>query len=415
MLKKGILLLLIGFLSIPCLLAQVLSESTMGTQSVLPCEGALTKDGVEMSLLTCSPGESVYELYGHSALRVKWLDGSADWVVNYGVFDFSAPHFVWRFVLGQTDYTLDVCHYAGFSAAYYREGRVVTEQVLNLSPIEEERILQTIQSQMQQPNWNYRYSFLYDNCTTRLISLIENSVEGSVQWLSAEDGKRTFRDMLHEFAQTTSPWTSLGQDLLLGEEVDMPLPAKYQMFSPVYAERFVTEAKIISADGDSVRQLVISPAPTVQQQMGCASHDKVNTTLIAVMGIAVLWLAMSLWSLNKRRRWQWADCTMLLIQATVGVIIFILYFWSEHPAVGSNWLILLFNPLPLVWLIYKLYQSYKGNYDDDSLVWLIEALVMICIFAWVPQQIPAEVYVLLLAMLVRGVVGMYLRKVGQRK
>jgi len=92
-----------------------------------------------------------------------------------------------------------------------------------------------------------------------------------------------------------------------------------------------------------------------------------------------------------------------------------LYFWSEHPAVGSNWLILLFNPLPLVWLIYKLYQSYKGNYDDDSLVWLIEALVMICIFAWVPQQIPAEVYVLLLAMLVRGGVGMYLRKVGQRK
>ena len=51
-----------------------------------------------VSLLTCSPGDEVYAFFGHTALRYCNPDKGLDWVFNYGVFDFSEPNFVGKFV-----------------------------------------------------------------------------------------------------------------------------------------------------------------------------------------------------------------------------------------------------------------------------------------------------------------------------
>lgn len=49
------------------------------------------------SLLTVAPGNEVYELDGHTGLRYRGTDGT-DFVVNWGVFDFNSPNFLYRFV-----------------------------------------------------------------------------------------------------------------------------------------------------------------------------------------------------------------------------------------------------------------------------------------------------------------------------
>ena len=66
-------------------------------------------DSVEVSLITCSPHEEIYSLYGHSALR--WHDlhkegptAGQDHVFNWGLFNFNKPFFILRFVFGLTDY-----------------------------------------------------------------------------------------------------------------------------------------------------------------------------------------------------------------------------------------------------------------------------------------------------------------------
>ena len=61
-------------------------------------------DSVEIGLITCTPHEEVYSLYGHTAIHYKNQQTDEDLVFNYGVFNFKAPHFVARFVLGKTDY-----------------------------------------------------------------------------------------------------------------------------------------------------------------------------------------------------------------------------------------------------------------------------------------------------------------------
>ena len=79
-----------------------------------------------VSLLTFFPGSEIYELEGHTALRV--VDGRGDTAYNWGTFDFLAPGFVYRFVSGQTDYMVAAAPTDLFLSYYADSGRRVVEQ-----------------------------------------------------------------------------------------------------------------------------------------------------------------------------------------------------------------------------------------------------------------------------------------------
>ena len=75
------------------------------------CAGERGGDSLTVSLLTCSPGTTeIYSLFGHTGLRVQ-TSGGGDVVFHYGVFDYDAPHFIWRFVRGETDYAIEINPY----------------------------------------------------------------------------------------------------------------------------------------------------------------------------------------------------------------------------------------------------------------------------------------------------------------
>lgn len=262
-----------------CLVAMLWMFATAVTVAAPWCDGetaeaagpdsAVQPDPLEVSLLTCSPGKAVYELYGHTALRVCNAATGEDVVFNYGIFDFSAPHFVWRFMLGHTDYVLGAVPYSFFAAAYAADGRGVEGQVLNLTAGEKQRLVASLAETYRkaaEEGWTYRYNFLYDNCTTRAIDEVAHCVEGRIEW-PAPPGGKTFRSVLHEFSAGASPWNCFGQDLLLGAETDAPAGTRQLMFSPVYAAGFADKARIVASDGRSrplvSRREVLVPAPAL--------------------------------------------------------------------------------------------------------------------------------------------------------
>ena len=57
------------------------------------------QDSILISLLTCSPGNKIYTLFGHNGLRYQNLTRNIDIVFNYGVFDFDTPNFIYRFIM----------------------------------------------------------------------------------------------------------------------------------------------------------------------------------------------------------------------------------------------------------------------------------------------------------------------------
>ena len=86
---------------------------------------ASDNDSIRLSLLTCAPGEEIYSLFGHTAIRYEDPANGIDAVFNYGLFSFNTPNFILRFSLGETDYQLGATDYARFAAEYAFDGRSV--------------------------------------------------------------------------------------------------------------------------------------------------------------------------------------------------------------------------------------------------------------------------------------------------
>ena len=105
---KRNLLILIYFL------LRLLCPSTASAQPQTPQEA--TPDSIRISLLTCASGGEIYSLFGHTAIRYENFTRGIDAVFNYGMFNFNAPNFIFRFALGETDYQLGVTNYEHFAS-----------------------------------------------------------------------------------------------------------------------------------------------------------------------------------------------------------------------------------------------------------------------------------------------------------
>ena len=110
--------------NLPILLLLLLSSFGMRMQS--------QESSITVSLITCYPGPEVYELYGHTAIRI--VDGNTDIAYNFGMFSFNKPNFIYRFVKGETDYALGQYPFSYFLPDYIARGSKVVEQILDLSP-----------------------------------------------------------------------------------------------------------------------------------------------------------------------------------------------------------------------------------------------------------------------------------------
>lgn len=356
------------------------------------------------SLLTCAPGDEIYELYGHTALRLRNDSTGEDWVFNYGMFSFKKPHFVWRFVLGQTDYELGVAPFDLFADSYARDGRNVEEQMLNLREDEANRLCAELLENYRPENRTYRYNFLYDNCTTRAIDRIAACIDGKIVFPEKAGGK-TFRDIIHEFS-AGSPWDRLGQDLLIGSEVDRPISTRQQMFSPIYAKRYVAEAYVERTDGS--REPLAQPAATIVSVPEKTASRALPAPAAAVSVLALLSAVLIFSEWKRRMPMQGFDIGWMLAQGSLGCVIALLFFFSEHPAVGSNWLILLFNPL--YWAAIPLYLSLRRRQRMRRFYAAQCAVLAVFAIAGIAgiQRFPAEIWALALILLSQSISGYWL-------
>ncbi len=320
---------------------------------------ASAQDSVEVSLLTCQPHEEIYSLYGHTAIRYHELRPQGiDVAFNYGVFDFRKPFFVGRFVLGWTDYELGVYPYALFQEEYRRFGSKVTEQVLNLTREETERLRNALSENLKEANRVYRYNYFYNNCTTKARDIIEQSLSGKLVYEEPhKDTSPTYREMVREMTKR-HPWATFGNDMLLGIRADLKTTREQQEFLPHRLMYDFDHARVF-ADGKYrplVKERRVAVEPGVQVSM---SGFPLSPTACAVIvsGLALLLFAVQ-WRL-RRTLLLW-DILLLTFLSLVGLLLFVMLF-SEHPTTTLNLQILLFNPLPL-FFIHKVIRRRKTCY-----------------------------------------------------
>lgn len=172
----------------------------------------------EISVLTCGPGEELYALYGHTAIRVSDPLQGIDRVYNYGLFDFATDNFYMKFIKGDLLYFVDYDNYERFVRAYIYDDRSVYEQVLQLSPSQKEEIWQKMNLSMEKENREYVYRFVNQNCTTKVVDLVNDVLETPVV-VDVEGNRSTYRSAYSKY-QENNYFVNLGINLAFGAKMD---------------------------------------------------------------------------------------------------------------------------------------------------------------------------------------------------
>ena len=363
---------------------------------------ASSMDRVRISLLTCAPGSEIYALFGHSAIRYENPDQQEDWVFNYGMFSFKDPNFVMRFVKGETDYQLGVIPFAYFEAEYAMRGSSVYQQVLNLTNDEKELLVNLLKENYLPANRVYRYNYFYDNCTTRARDKIEESIQGKVIYPKNEK-EVSFRDILHEF-MVDSHWSEFGIDLCLGSEADQPIDERKQMFAPFYMLGAARGAMIHR--GDTVVPLVLEEVKIVDAVLEDEPAFPLSPIFCSLLLLLVTMVVVA-WSICKGRSCLAWNALLFFLQGIGGCIIAFLFFFSLHPTVGSNWLLMLFNPLPLLYLPVLIYRGIKGKKDPYHWYNLACLTSFMILMPFLPQEFNPTVLPLALSLILVSVGHLY--------
>ncbi len=369
-----------------------------------------------VSLLTCSPGEDLYSMFGHSGIRLRNNVTGEDLVFNYGMFNYDADNFIFRFVRGETDYELGVEYAEDFFWRYGVRKHGVVEQELDLTDKQKRKLVLLLYDNYRPENRVYRYNFLYDNCTTRARDVIEKAVSedgGGVEYLIESDSV-SFRTILHGFTGVY-PWVEFGIDMLLGAEVDRIANRRESMFIPSYYKKDVDGATVVYVDGTTCDKRLVKNASEVLTDK--IVHEETSFLLTPIF---VFWfmfaaiLIISFIDIRRCRSTWWVDLILLTVQGLAGVIIAFLFFFSEHPAVGTNWLVVVFNPLPLLLMFWIINSRRKCQSCWLSTAYLAVMSLFVLSIPFIPQVLNPAMIPLVLILLLRAVSGEFVvrRRLG---
>ena len=355
-------------------------------------------DSIRFSLLTCSPGQEIYNLFGHTAIRCEYPEMGIDYVFNYGVFNFRAPNFVWRFVKGETDYMLAVEPYPDFVAGYKYNNRSIWQQRLNLTATEKAKLFQLLHTNALPENRVYRYSFFYDNCSTRPRDRIEECIEGEVVYDEIAP-RKTFRNIVHECTEGY-PWQRFGMDLCLGSDADELVSYRLEMFAPFYLMDAFKTAKIIDKEGNE--RALAAPPEIIVSAAPMQKNTVVFTPMRAALLLLILIGAITLYGIKKKKSFWAIDLLLFASAGIAGCVIAFLMFFSEHPSVDANYLLILLQPLHLLLLPFFIRKEIRREKSCYHTLNFIALTLFIVLWLIIPQHFNFAVLPLALSLLIRS-------------
>ena len=367
-------------------------------------------DSVDISLLTCGPGEEVWSYYGHSALRIQDKAHGSDVAVNWGMFSFRQGYFILRFVFGLTDYQIGIYPMSDFMAEYSAEGRWVRQQRLHLSREEKLKVLHAIEENAQPENRTYRYNFFFDNCTTRAREMVITNIGYCNTNFKDTDAQSTYREEIHKL-NGNHRWARFGNDLLLGYLSDRDLTQREWEFLPDNLSKdFATEGRkdfindpsgnaevnhLIGKDG--YLMLVDSTCYLIPPTQKVAEAEVITPTLVFIT-LAVIIIALSVFEWKRKKNFWVLDTFLLILTGLPGLILFAMLF-SQHPTVQVNFQMLILNPFNLIFAWKTIQKMRQGKLYWYYEVWGICLVVSLFMQIW--QTYAEGMVTLALSLLVR--------------
>jgi hypothetical protein len=334
---------------------------------------------LRLSLLTCAPGEELYSTFGHTALRVKDEVRGADYIFNYGTFEFG-PDFYTKFIRGKLLYFLSVEDFNDFIYAYRLQSRSIREQVLQLSCDEKQKLYLALQTNAQEQNRYYKYDFLFDNCTTRAGDIVLRNSGSPVVFKNILPKEHpTFRNLIHSYLNAGHQyWSKLGIDILLGAKLDRKVTNREAMFLPDYLLKGFDSASL------NTHSLVTPPQTILEIPSPLKSKSFFTPTvvfcllLVIVVGISFNHSTLASTILG------FFDFLFFFALGLAGILLLFMWFGTDHKVCQNNYNLLWALPtnVLMAFFVHREKQWVKKYFR--MVFWL--SLILALTWFFLPQQ-----------------------------
>ena len=345
---------------------------------------------LRISLLTCSPGDELYSLFGHSAIRVVDSNSVTDHVYNYGTFNFDDKNFYLKFVQGKLLYFMSIEEFSDFRDLYQYTNRGMTEQVLNLSAEEKITLKQFLVENLKEENKYYKYDFFFDNCTTRVRDLIVKYKQPAPLLPAVRPQGMRFRQAIHEYLDRgKQPWSKLGIDILLGARTDRIMSASDQQFLP--------DNLMMALDSNRNGKLVASPQPVYTLEATTPAKN-FFTPLIFFSSLLIVFLLLHF---AAGKKWPLLmaglDGMLFFLTGLLGVLLIFMWVGTDHSMTKNNYNLLWALPSHLI-ISFFITRKKPWVRKYFNFTFFAGAVVLVA-WAFLPQQLnPALVPFVLLIM-----------------
>jgi len=348
---------------------------------------------LRVSLLTCSPGEELYSIFGHSAIRIVDSNNVVDYVFNYGTFDFDDPNFYIKFVKGKLLYFVSLERTNDFIEFYKYENRSVTEQVLSLTATEKIEIKKALIENLKEENKFYKYDFFLDNCTTRLRDIILKYKSPTPLLPAVMPENTSFRKAIHKYLREGGQyWSELGIDILLGAPTDRIMTASEQQFLPNNLEKSIDDCKNT--------KLVASKTTIFQNEITESGIFFFHPSILFI--ILFLFIA----PLHKKetviatRTLLIFDVILFFVIGIIGIILVLAWFATDHTMTKNNYNLLWALPTHILTPIFIFFKSKISKYYFGVTVLISSMLILSWLF--LPQELNPALLPIVMMVLTRA-------------
>jgi hypothetical protein len=363
------------------------------TQAVTPSQTNEPGTNLTVYLLTFGWGDVVWERFGHNAIWIRDRAAGTDMTYNWGMFDFNQPHFIWRFVTGDTRYWMEPIDYAAMVRYYKEHDRSILAQELNLSPAQRLKLQQFVQWNALPQNKFYRYDYYRDNCSTRLRDAIDHALSGQLQTATVSRmTSGTYRWHTQRLLTGDLPLYA-GVTLALGHPADKPLSRWQEMFLPV---RMANDFRSVTVADTAGNQIPLVKSEMVILTAGRSPEPATAPNYLPLFVAAGLIYATLLLVLVRSaeggHRFALFGATALatlwsLVAGIAGVALVFAWLFTKHYFMGRNENLLHFVPLSLALVILIPLSIYRLR-GTSRAVKLAGYIAVICLLGFVLQGAP---------------------------
>lgn len=301
------------------------------------------------SLLISSPGNPIYSVFGHCAIRMQCPAHHLDYVYSQATNPDVSNFF--RFITGKDEIAVLAIPVETYLEEFKNDGRGVLQYDLNLTHHEKQKLWQLLDKSLLQSD-DHHFDLLTENCLNMSMVMIEQSLIDEQldaaplpEQLTWENGR------LLRYYCRQAPWAEFIFVTFCGSACD-GYERLERKLSPELVATVLQNASFVSSDGYRRPVLIgdsLELLPTLASRSKTAMTPNVTFGVLLLLVLIVTFLE---WQKGCYRLAHVIDVTLFVFQTVVGILLAYTTFVSSLYGTHWNWYLIPFCPLAIVlWLL----------------------------------------------------------------